>query len=148
MIAVRHNDLQDRVGPFIRPKRNFNCFPVALYVDTACIPVLLKLGFKYEQHEQLCMKKSKDDFCPVVDCQLDQARKLCPGHCNNAKQGDIMISETILSFHFFYSDAPTSNIGFQRQFFQNATTRFMWGHALRQAKNAKTGVVKMQLMVT
>ena len=139
MIAVRHNDLQDRVGPFI-----------ALYIDTACIPVLLKLGFKYEQHEQLCMKKSKDDFCPVVDCQLAQARKLCPGHCNNTKQGDIIIFETILSFHFqiFYSDAPTSNIGFQRQFFQNATTRFMWGHALRQAKNAKTGVVKMQLMVT
>ena len=56
----------------------------------------MKLGFKYEQHEQLCMKKSKGDFCPVVNCQLDQASELCPEHCKDAQQGDIIIFETIL----------------------------------------------------
>lgn len=73
---------------------------IALYFDIACIPILFELGFKYEQHEQLCMKKSKGDFCPVVNCQLDQARQLCPEHCKDAQQGDSIILENVLPFYF------------------------------------------------
>ena len=62
------------------------------------ILLLSILGLKNEHY------KSEKEFCPIVNCEIDEAKRRCPKQCEEKQGGNkILIKSTILDFQNYLS---------------------------------------------